>query len=51
MSIAAGTLDDSGGLQIAAHIFTADKGGYYSLDDGLPQSADGHFSVAIPAPE
>jgi hypothetical protein len=45
VSIAAGTLDDSGGLQIAAHIFTADKGGYYEIADSAPQLRDGGFSV------
>jgi len=48
ISIAAGTLDGATGLTSACHIFVADKGDYYSIDDGLPQSADGHFSVAIP---
>jgi hypothetical protein len=45
VSIAAGTLDDSSGLKAACHIFVADKGGYYEIDDGLPQSEDGKFSV------
>jgi len=45
VSIAAGTLDDSGGLHIAAHIFTADKGGYYEIADAAPQLRDGGFSV------
>ncbi|HLJ37513.1 MAG TPA: GFA family protein [Steroidobacteraceae bacterium] len=48
ISIAAGTLDGATGLTSACHIFVADKGDYYSIDDGLPQSADGNFSVAIP---
>jgi len=51
ISVAAGTLDGDTGLASACHIHVADKGDYYSIDDGLPQSADGHFSVAIPAPE
>jgi hypothetical protein len=46
ISITAGSLDDSGGLAIACHIFVADKGGYYDIDDALPQSEDGNFSVA-----
>jgi hypothetical protein len=45
VSIAAGTLDDSSGLQIACHIFTADKGGYYEIADSAPQVRDGRFSV------
>jgi hypothetical protein len=51
ISIAAGTLDGATGLSSACHIHVADKGDYYSIDDGLPQSADGSFSVAIPARE
>jgi hypothetical protein len=51
ISIAAGTLDGATGLASACHIHVADKGDYYSIDDGLPRSADGNFSVAIPAPE
>jgi hypothetical protein len=46
VSIAAGTLDDSSGLQIACHIFTADKGGYYEIADSAPQVRDGRFSVS-----
>lgn len=37
MSIMAGTLDDSGGLEAVEHIYVGDKGGYYELTDGLPQ--------------
>jgi hypothetical protein len=48
LAIAAGTLDDSGGLKVAHHIFVADKGGYYDIEAGVPQSRDGTFSVAIP---
>ena len=37
-SILAGTLDgDAGGIKMVRHIFVADKGAYYDLDDGLPQ--------------
>ncbi|MBV8878198.1 MAG: GFA family protein [Gammaproteobacteria bacterium] len=48
ISIAAGTLDDSSGLKIACHIFTADKGGYYEISDAAPQLRDGSFSVPWP---
>jgi len=48
VSIAAGTLDDSSGLQIACHIFTADKGGYYEITDAAPQVRDGRFAVSWP---
>lgn len=45
VSIAAGTLDDSAGLEVACHIFVADKGCYYEIEDGIPQHRDGTFSV------
>jgi|SRR5579863_2569189 len=48
LSIAAGTLDGATGLESACHIHVADKGDYYSIGDGLPQHADGSFSVSIP---
>ena len=48
LSIAAGTLDDSSGLRIACHIFTADKGAYYEIADGAPQLRDGNFSLTWP---
>ncbi|HEV2229502.1 MAG TPA: GFA family protein [Steroidobacteraceae bacterium] len=48
ISIAAGTLDGPTGLDSACHIHVADKGDYYPIADGLPQSGDGNFSVAIP---
>ena len=37
LSIFAGSLDRPTGLKMAGHIFVADKGDYYALDDGLPQ--------------
>jgi hypothetical protein len=48
VSIAAGTLDDSSGLQIAMHLFTADKGGYYDITDSAPQLRDGGFTLPWP---
>jgi hypothetical protein len=48
LSIAAGTLDDASGLSIACHIFVADKGDYYRIDDGAPQISDGAFKVPWP---
>jgi hypothetical protein len=38
-SITAGTLDLPTGLKIGEHIFVADKGDYYDLDDDLPKKA------------
>jgi hypothetical protein len=37
-SVALGALDDTAGLQLERHIFVADKGSYYRIDDGLPQN-------------
>ena len=36
-SILAGCLDAPTGLAVEAHIFVADKGDYYALEDGLPR--------------
>lgn len=36
LSIHAGTLDGDPGVRLVGHIFCADKGLYYDLDDGLP---------------
>jgi len=37
ISVAAGSLDDSGDLKIIGHIFMAEAAGYYQVDDGLPR--------------
>ncbi|WP_342241429.1 GFA family protein [Inquilinus sp. OTU3971] len=37
VSIAAGTLDGATGLGIGGHLYTVDKGDYYSIADGAPQ--------------
>ncbi|ODM48840.1 aldehyde-activating protein [Ruegeria sp. PBVC088] len=37
MSIALGALDTPTGLRLEKHIFTADKGDYYEIADGVPQ--------------
>jgi hypothetical protein len=37
MSFALGAIDDATGLNLEKHIFTADKGDYYDIADGLPQ--------------
>jgi hypothetical protein len=41
LGLLAGSLDDPTGLQLVGHIFVADKGAYYRIDDGLPQRAQG----------
>ena len=38
-SVEAGAVDNPTGGHLARHIFCADKGDYYDLTDGLPQSA------------
>ncbi len=38
-SVALGAVDGDTGLQLEGHIFTSEKGDYYALTDGLPQSA------------
>ncbi|RCS25287.1 GFA family protein [Phyllobacterium salinisoli] len=37
VSVMAGAFDRPTGLHGERHIFTADKGDYYDIDDGLPQ--------------
>lgn len=39
LSIFAGTLDGDPGIRLAGHIYCADKGTYYEIEDGLPQAA------------
>lgn len=39
-SVMSGTIDGATGLNTAKHIFTAHKGDYYELADGLPQHKD-----------
>lgn len=37
ISIFAGTLDQPTGLKLVEHIYVADKGDFYSIDDNLPK--------------
>jgi len=39
ISVLAGSLDDSTGLDPAGHLFVGEKGAYYAITDGLPQYA------------
>jgi adhesin HecA-like repeat protein len=48
MSIAAGSLDNPQGLRIAAHIFTAEAGDYYTIDKNVARSADHAHEVKLP---
>jgi hypothetical protein len=38
ISIWAGSLDAPAGLRLEGHIFVAEKGTYYAIEDGLPQA-------------
>ena len=38
ISFSLGSLDGPTGVALAKHIFTAEKGDYYDITDGLPQS-------------
>ena len=38
LSIFAGTIDGTTGLQTQGHIFCADKGDYYEIPEGLPRA-------------
>ena len=42
ISIAAGGIDAPSGLKTIRHIFTAHKGDYYEITDGLQALPDGH---------
>ena len=48
ISIAAGSLDAPQGLRMAAHIYTAEAGDYYTLEPDVPASADGRHQVLLP---
>lgn len=37
ISVSAGSLDRPTGVKLTRHIFVAEKGDYYSLEDGLPR--------------
>jgi hypothetical protein len=38
IGVAAGAIDNPTGTKLALHIFTADKGDYYEIGDGVPQN-------------
>lgn len=48
-AIAAGTLELPTGLDLVAHIFVADAGDYYVIEDGLPQLPAAGHGVEIPS--
>ncbi len=45
--LSAGTMDNPTGLHIDAHIFYADKGDYYSCNDGVPCFAAGRSGPEV----
>ncbi len=47
-AVAAGTLDQSQGLHIAAHIFAAEAGDYYRIDGNVTISLAGEHEVVLP---
>jgi len=48
VSILAGSLDRPTGLQAEGHIFVAEAGDYYTIQDGLPQSAAWGQPLEVP---
>ena len=50
IAILAGSLDDPTGLKASAHIFTADKGCFYTITDGLPQFLRDAPDLPVAAP-
>ncbi|MFO1239351.1 MAG: GFA family protein [Sphingomonadaceae bacterium] len=37
ISVLPGGLENTDGIDVGGHIFVSEKGGYYEIDDGLPQ--------------
>jgi hypothetical protein len=50
VAILAGSLDDPSGLKASCHIFTADKGCFYAISDGLPQYLRDSPDLAVDVP-
>jgi len=50
ISIAAGSLDNSVGIKLAAHIFVEEAGGYYQISDEVEQVNGGAHAVKMPEP-
>ena len=47
VSIMAGAFEEPSGLVADSHIFVADKGDFYTIDDGLPQHARSSAAVIV----
>ena len=48
ISIYAGSLDNTGGLTITNHIYVAEKGNYYTIDNTMPCFEQGGAELKIP---
>lgn len=46
-SVMAGAFDKPSGLKAESHIFVADKGDYYTIEDGLPQFLRSSDSIKV----
>ena len=40
IAVSTGSLDAPTGVRLQSHIFTASKGDYYAISDGLPQNPE-----------
>ena len=49
VSIMAGTLDQTTGIEAVEHIYVDNAGDYYSICDGLPQRKQGRDEITMPA--
>ncbi len=47
VSVLAGAFDKPSGLKGESHLFVADKGDYYEIEDGLPQFARSSPSIKV----
>ena len=47
ISVMAGSFDKPSGLVGEVHIFVADKGDYYDIDDGLPRHDRSHRAIKV----
>ncbi len=45
MSVAAGSLDDSGKLKTIGHVYVSEAGKYYEISDELPRFETGNFGA------
>ena len=48
VSIGAGSLDNTAGMEIGAHIYCSEKGDYYTLEDKAEHQSAGEHSIPLP---